>query len=425
MPPTPTDGTSGGRPPGPAVWVARVNESNPRRVVTGFLVGLGAYVAILALTALFGSSVAVLPVFLGLLGYGGYLFAPLLLLFLYFGRLRGEAWARVEGSDLVLQTRHKTARIARTTLREGSIKPWGASVMLQLLAEHRRRYELVVPDAAAAEGLLRDLGLDGSTRRATMLLPRNNARMMVVGVGGGASMVALVAMTVAFAASAPSVILAGTTALWFGLLAGTARAWWARRDREIVVGRDAIRARDGEGRWQEVPTAQIAQVSTRDTMLVLALEGGGEAVFPAPCDTLDDRTAVVERIRAAVASSRSAGAGSLAALARNGRPLEAWKDSLATLLSQENYRHLALSRDDLVAVLHDGSRSLEERAAAALALIGKGDDPRSVTQVRIAAEASANERVRMVLEEAAEGRVDAAVLDAEDAAMARRGRRGG
>jgi hypothetical protein len=154
---------------------------------------------------------------------------------------------------------------------------------------------------------------------------------------------------------------------------------------------------------------------------VLVLDDGAEAVFPAPCDLAEERAALVARINDVVAERRTAGAGSLAALARNGRPLEAWREALASLLSQENYRHLAVSRDDLVAVLHDGTRSLEERAAAALAMVGNGQDARAVSQVRIAAESSANERVRIVLQEAAEGRVDEALLR-DDAPRAQRAR---
>ncbi len=418
------DGTSGGGRGGPPVWVSRVNESNPGRVALGLLAGFGLYVVIMGAAALFGSLVAMLPVFFALLGYGSYFFAPLLLLFLYVGRLRGEAWARVEGGDLVIQTRQRTARLPRATLREGSIKQWGASVMVQLLAEGRHRYELVVPDEAAAQGLLRDLGLDESTRRATMLLARGSARMTVVGLGGLGSIGSLLGVSVALLPGHPPAWMSCLFLIPAIFLAATGWAWWSRRDVEVVVGRDAVRARDAAGRWQEVPTSRITEARTRGPTLVLDLEGGGEAVFPAPSDLPEDREALVERINAVVAASRTAGAGSLTALARNGRPLEAWRASLESLLSQENYRHLALSRDDLVAVLHDGTRSVEERAAAALALVGKGHDPRAVTQVRIAAEASANEQVRIVLQEAAEGRVDEDLLEAVGS-PGRTGRGGG
>ena len=420
----PHDPRSAAPPKGvsPAVWVSNVTEHDPRRLVQGLLAGFGVYVAVMSLTALVGSLGAVMPVFLLLFGYGSYLFAPLLLLFIYVGRLRGEAWARVEGDALVLQTRTKTARIARDTLREGSVKAWGASVMVQLLAERQRRYELVVPDPAAAEGLLRDLGLDGATRRATMRLSRRSARMMALGLGGTASLASLFALTVWLVVwRHPPDWAAAFFLLPLALSAGTLRALWARRDVEVVVGRDAVRARDAAGRWHEMPTARIDRALERDGGLVLVLDDGAEAVFPAPCDLAEERAALVARINDVVAERRTAGAGSLAALARNGRPLEAWREALASLLSQENYRHLAVSRDDLVAVLHDGTRSLEERAAAALAMVGNGQDARAVSQVRIAAESSANERVRIVLQEAAEGRVDEALLR-DDAPRAPRAR---
>lgn len=400
-------------PVSPAVWVSRMTEHNPRRIVLGMAAGFGLYVAALVVSLALGFARSLMPVFWLLLAYGGYLFAPMLLLFLYVGRLRGEAWARVEADALVLQTRTKTTRIARSTLQEGSVKAWGASAMVQLRAEKQRRYALILPDAAAAEGLLRDLGLDGATRRATMGLSRRSARMVAFGIGGTATLVSFVALSAWLLSWRHAPDWAAAFFLLPTALAGwTLRALWTRRDVEVVVGRDAVRARDIAGRWQEVPTARIDRAVDHGEALVLVLVDGTEAAFPAPCDLPEERAALVARINEVVSEHRTAGDGSLAVLARNGRSLEAWRESLAALLSQESYRHLSVSRDDLLAVLYDGTRSLEERAAAALAMVGNGGDARAVSQVRIAAESSANERVRIVLQEAAEGRLDEALLRA-------------
>jgi hypothetical protein len=128
------------------------------------------------------------------------------------------------------------------------------------------------------------------------------------------------------------------------------------------------------------------------------------------------RDVLLERLREGLAGG---GGTSLAQvdldrLERRGRPLAAWRDELAALLTEAgDYRRRGLSAVDLGAVIEDTSAPVERRIGAAVAL-GATHRDEARRRVRIATQASVDDELRRALEQAAEGEIEAALLERED-----------
>ncbi|MGZ3472895.1 MAG: hypothetical protein ACXWUG_00345 [Polyangiales bacterium] len=99
-----------------------------------------------------------------------------------------------------------------------------------------------------------------------------------------------------------------------------------------------------------------------------------------------------------------------APLVRGGDAPEAWKSRLVTLLDASAYR-ATIGADDLARVVEDASASAEVRVAAALALSSLGDDAPERARVRFAIEAVASPKLRIALERADSGELDAEAIE--------------
>lgn len=95
-------------------------------------------------------------------------------------------------------------------------------------------------------------------------------------------------------------------------------------------------------------------------------------------------------------------------LSRGERSPEAWREDLARLLEQQDYRGPKLRAEDLAALLADGQADPEQRVAAALAL-PKSEEMKK--RIRIAADQSADEDTRAALAAAAEDALAAEELE--------------
>src|SRR6185312_1710914 len=100
-------------------------------------------------------------------------------------------------------------------------------------------------------------------------------------------------------------------------------------------------------------------------------------------------------------------------LERGGRTVAAWRDDLASLLGEsEDYRKRGLSAADLGALIEDAAAPVERRVAAAVALGARQRDE-ARRRVRIATQAAADDDLRLALERAAEGEIEAAAIERE------------
>jgi hypothetical protein len=145
-----------------------------------------------------------------------------------------------------------------------------------------------------------------------------------------------------------------------------------------------------------------------------------------PAQVVARRRALTAQIETALTHFRSAGGDSNAEtvarlLDRDARPIREWQ----TLLSQargDSYRERRLDADQLLNVLENPRIPLGQRLGAALALAGDRDDAAAArerrSRVQAAIASSANPRVRIALERAAEGSLDDDTFDRALAAEA-------
>lgn len=206
----------------------------------------------------------------------------------------------------------------------------------------------------------------------------------------------------------------GWLVLLLPLLAGAvvSAIYWPA---SMVVGRDGVWL----GRWWSkrfIPVREIASAEAYERTLELG-NRPGSAVQHERGVTLRMKDGAAERLpmigsekRISEVSARisdivraSIGGGSLAAsLMREGRPLDDWKASLAELAKPGGFRDARLSSSDFEQILGDAAGSAEQRLGAAIALRAT-KSPEAESRIRVAAEASANPRVRIALERISNG----------------------
>jgi hypothetical protein len=152
-----------------------------------------------------------------------------------------------------------------------------------------------------------------------------------------------------------------------------------------------------------IPRAAFREVNVHGKQLEISASPGAGASLHV--SSLEEAVTVARRIREAMAEQGDgAAAAVLARLEREGRPIQAWLDDVRALSrGAGGYRDVKLDRAELAAVVEDGAATAERRIAAAAALAGD-EDGRS--RVRIAAQACADERLRIAIEEVTEEEVD-------------------
>ncbi len=164
---------------------------------------------------------------------------------------------------------------------------------------------------------------------------------------------------------------------------------------------------------QFIPLERIQKVTTSDSEVLLDLVDGTQ--FRARARNLSDVTQamVTERVNEALAvrAKQSAELNALAALGRGQRDGLAWREAMSGLLDKNRgYRVAPLTRDQVISVLSDPGAPADRRLGAAIALAKSGDQE-APTRIRIAAGASANQKVRIALESIAAGEIDNVAID--------------
>lgn len=196
----------------------------------------------------------------------------------------------------------------------------------------------------------------------------------------------------------------------------------------VVVGDDGVRIR-GVGRRAFVRYADIARVEDDGKGVVLVRRNGRSVSLRTWCHGMralgtpghtDEARARAERDRDALGAAiraRMAGhdaglaASKLALLDRKGRPVEQWRGDLVRLVGGgSDYRRVAFDQAELAAVLDDGTATAERRIGAALALAAS-DREAAAPRLRVAASASANDRLRIALEKVGDGALDDADVE--------------
>ena len=180
---------------------------------------------------------------------------------------------------------------------------------------------------------------------------------------------------------------------------------------DVDVGLDGVSVR-GDRTTRFLSYAMVESATCVEGAAVLTLRSG-ETV------RIDDArlggptvTALVARVNDALAAWREAHGHTTVAdkLRREGQPFEAWRAELQRIATADAvYRTHALDREELRAVLDDVAAPPVARVAAALALDAHRDAA-DLTRVRIAAEGTAHDPLRVALERVLDGTLDERTL---------------
>lgn len=318
--------------------------------------------------------------------------------------------ARVTVEGLVLGG---VRTVPRGAISAGFVSPDGDGLVVALTLRDRTLLRVSARDAADARGLLTALGQDPSQRRTEFRHRRAFHQILTVLLGPLLGVFA--AATVMSVLRGYGVRVEPAVALCVGglcltaLTVGLQRLIFPRVD--VTIGREGMRV-GGRLGARYIPWSEVASVvEGDDAVLLTGHDGRVRRVWCNP-DEPWVRGAVVERVREALAAYGEAAprVDPLAVLARDGRSVAAWRESLRGLVdAMGDYRQASLDRARLEAVLADPATSAEFRIAAALAL-SSSDEGRS--RVRVAAEVGAEPAEREALARIAEGATDDEAVEA-------------
>jgi hypothetical protein len=361
----------------------------------------------------------------------------------------GVVRVAADGNAVAIERARKTITIARPEIENLWHWPERGHVSV-MIATRRYLASVRVPDRATASALGRALGIDaahqlvGTTLTATpvstkrrfgQFVTRHLPELLVaLGISG---LFAL--LTTGGATFAPTLLIV-TSIFLLPMVFAVARELMPA---SVLVGRDGVllssfgrREFIGFERIKHVRLAPFAVTLTltNDEIILLPISPvrGARRAFSAnplghwtrdPDQVRARRQTLLAQIDAALTRFREAGHATAAVaslLERGPRTIAEWRSAL-TRTGSGTYREPHLDPDHLADIVENPQSPLEQRLGAALALADVPGDERKL-RVRAAVASSANTRVRVALEKAAEGSLDdeayEAALQAESARRA-------
>lgn len=364
--------------------------------------------AFYALSAL--SAVAAVLTEIDVLRFAGALFTlftwPLFLLSYVLSLTQTSFPGRLEivGQALTIHTGATQQQIPRAKIKSALVVDrhvFGGFVpTVEIELENGNILVARLPDPNAARAVVRALGFGPGGGRVHVTLAKPTRRLLH-------PLLAIVAQVIAF--GTVFLTVSGLSSehgsgyeIGVGLYPLLALAIYAAaksltRAPELTIGDDGVLIR---GRLNTfVPRADIAFASTAAGMsLVIERRNGKRFVLGGTL--LDDaRRSAVVRVIEERAGPSAAGAERFSHYERAGRTLPAWREHLSRAMNETSYRANAATVDEAAAVLRSVEATPEQRVGAALALRVAGI-PRE--RIRVAVEASADERMREALEAVAE-----------------------
>jgi hypothetical protein len=175
--------------------------------------------------------------------------------------------------------------------------------------------------------------------------------------------------------------------------------------RRIVIGADGVLVRN----WLVERFVHFRDVAEVDDLTIVKTNGRRlkVGVIGKPAE----RAAAAHRLQQAFQSFKARALEGDARLARGDRDMRTWIDGLKRQAHEEgSFRRAATSPEALQRIVENPSSGVEQRVGAAIALSSLGDE--AVKRVRIAAQSSVNEELRIALEAAAEGEIDESTYEA-------------
>jgi len=320
------------------------------------------------------------------------IFFTLAVSYAYGFRRAGTVTLDDTGMILRTGTKSREERVARREVTSGYTIPRTGEVKLELTGARGLRLELQEGDAG--ERLLERLGQ--SVRSRALAAPLRGEL--------GALTKGLVALLVS---SVASLALFGSffgpqhllVTLFVSLAASTTftafvlrRFGWPK----VYVGIDGVRVAGGL-RARFVPYVDIGPVHEMSGELQVALRDGTLLHLQTVGQSHDEIAALARRIEQGRAACLTGATNDLGALGRDGRSIHQWNvDVRRTAIASGGFREQALGREDYERLLLDARAPTDQRIGAALAL--RAVDPDAPARIRVAATASANEKLRVALE---------------------------
>jgi hypothetical protein len=304
-------------------------------------------------------------------------------------------------------------RVQRERLVAAQIRARECIVELHLVGGDVLRVR--VPALDDARRLARATGLDAS--RSALRVPLGASAFLDRPFSSHIFRLAFL-VTFILARAAPTRLSAAVVALsvFVTMLLALGRALLSAT--ELVIGADGVTVR-GFLRERfiaydrllglDAPAPRVPGVG----VIALRLVDGTAVALTTRDLSADARVELLARFEEASRAWRPGGVDTVVEnrLARRGRPVEQWRASLRQALeSAEGYREEPLTREALLRVLASPAAAAERRIGAALALTPERHAG-AQESVLAAALACANPRLRIALEQAAEGDLDEAALD--------------
>ncbi len=268
--------------------------------------------------------------------------------------------------------------------------------------------KVAVRDVEEGERALDALGLgtrQKSTRFSAVAPTKSLAGVLaltLMGVGLGLG----TALMIAF--NAPLLLAFGTLLAMLGPIVFVPA--------DIHIGADGLLLAPRVGKkfvpWEDVqsiePTKRGVRLSTTRGALDLPLTSRFRLYYEYE---REQQAGIVERVREALeAYRRGDPVDASARLAKHGQSVERWLTSLSELL-RNDFRSASVTDDVLWRVAESTTAEPTARAAAA-AVLAKELAPADRTRLRVAAEACASPKLRVVLEKAADGAEEALLREA-------------
>jgi hypothetical protein len=326
----------------------------------------------------------------------------------WFGGTRSAFKNELEIDEGVLRvpTLNLTLRPNQITSGLESIKE--RSVVLDLEGTKTLRLRFAAGDDAGK----RLLGLLGAAHRTTRVPLRRELGRFTIGLltfffGSFAASFSIPVAERIFGHFSPGAAIWTVLALTTLLTVGVVRRFGAPH---VVIGSDGIRVR---GMWSQpfISYSDIERVDrSRGLGITLHLRNGSKVNLPVVAIGLERVTGLIERIEKARKSGGDGRSRIEDALARAGKSIEEWHRGLTEFASrQATFREAAFEPHEIEGVLANPNANAEQRIGAAFVL-HRIDPAVARTQVRIAADATADEDLRDALLAAAEGEMDSAPL---------------
>jgi Bacterial PH domain len=274
--------------------------------------------------------------------------------------------------------------------------------------------ELELPTAAAEEELIAALGFGANDRRLVVDLGGPRAPLQL----GCVSVVASGALTLFSACIVGS--LPGSNAVSNHIdslmpllfVAVSLFIVGIFRKGRVTVGADGILV-ERPFRKRFIPADAIRKAETQQDRLALTLDERGKmSVLALPTDREAGPGLLAARIQTLLEGRSGATVIASALVARGGRTLAEWKEQLKKLIAgTAGYRAETAPVDVLLRTAESSALPAEQRLGAAMA-IGLSDDAQAKERVRVAVEGIANEKLRVAMGEALDGKLDEASVEA-------------